>query len=213
MRPLPQIRKAFRKCFDAFAIASVIFGVALILGCARSYFVGDRFSLLRIGLIPTGDDADSYETDTWEFVSSHGNVCFSRSIEEGVIGDMNADLQGPSALEPIPSSTSIHWEKTTPEALGFYPRGFGTVGSSSHWAGFIVGWQDEPSALHSDIVSYVILPYWFVILFLGTVAFAGALWNRRVRRRLSSGLCARCGYDLRATPHRCPECGLIPATA
>lgn len=49
-------------------------------------------------------------------------------------------------------------------------------------------------------------PFWSVcLLFL----VAPTLWTLSVLRRSGeqSGRCVRCGYDLRATPDRCPECG------
>ena len=50
-------------------------------------------------------------------------------------------------------------------------------------------------------------PHWYV---LSATAILPALWLvRTVRRarRTFKGACPSCGYDLRATPDRCPECG------
>jgi hypothetical protein len=51
-------------------------------------------------------------------------------------------------------------------------------------------------------------PFWFLLVIFGSPWFVRRVVRRRlVRQRV--GLCASCGYDLRATPDRCPECGTV----
>lgn len=49
------------------------------------------------------------------------------------------------------------------------------------------------------------------LLCLGLVPLADLRRAIRGRRRVSQQRCRSCGYDLRATPERCPECGAVPA--
>jgi hypothetical protein len=41
----------------------------------------------------------------------------------------------------------------------------------------------------------------------GVLLAGGAVRLLRMASRRANHLCVRCGYDLRATPDRCPECG------
>jgi hypothetical protein len=63
-------------------------------------------------------------------------------------------------------------------------------------------WRDQIS----HVISELAFPLWPLAL-----VSIGVSWHlhRRVqiRRRTAVGLCTNCGYDLRATPDKCPECG------
>ena len=63
------------------------------------------------------------------------------------------------------------------------------------WRGFLVG------------MPFYLLPTLAAIWIVKTVR------ERRRRGRVARGLCASCGYDIRATPNRCPECAPIATPA
>jgi hypothetical protein len=52
-----------------------------------------------------------------------------------------------------------------------------------------------------------VIPVWCPLLLLAACPTAWLVTWRRRRRRMGRGHCPDCGYDLRASPERCPECG------
>ena len=60
---------------------------------------------------------------------------------------------------------------------------------------------------------FVTVPHWLIAALLGGSGWALGAAPRRVRRRRRRGQCVACGYDLRGTPQRCPECGAAPESA
>ena len=55
----------------------------------------------------------------------------------------------------------------------------------------------------------IVLPLWLPLLLTSILPTIAMLRWRRAHRRLAAGRCRHCGYDLRASPDRCPECGAV----
>jgi hypothetical protein len=76
--------------------------------------------------------------------------------------------------------------------------------------GWVIPWRGDNYYLNKTFNVWVAAPWWFVTLATAVLpARATHQWRRG--RRAKRGGCANCGYDLRATPERCPECGAAVA--
>ena len=69
------------------------------------------------------------------------------------------------------------------------------------------GFAADAQRFSSGILYGAIAPCWFLALLTAAPPGMWLLRRRKARRRAPEGHCRSCGYDLRATPDQCPECG------
>ena len=91
-----------------------------------------------------------------------------------------------------------HWTFRSGDRIG----GHSWLPSAEHVRWFHAGGVDAEDAWK--------VPFWIVVLATALLPAGSLVWRRRRRGRAHAGICAACGYDLRATPDRCPECGAMP---
>ena len=133
----------------------------------------------------------SYLPDDFHVRSDHSRVCLIFCANQHSRDFGTRDGQGIWTTDAILQEART-WQSSDRK---IHLRGFGFefIAHDMQW-GFLI----------------LVLPYWAIFLPLAAATFY-YLRNRRRWDRQRQGLCTKCGYDLRATPDRCPECGTIPA--
>ena len=136
---------------------------------------------------------------TWTADSGDGHLDARRTARPPIVAD-----QGRWAFVAPDGPRGVRWpgvtvQRTVVMRWRFEP---GEVARGVPW---------PPSRMVFDsTVWHVRVEYWLPAVALG---LPPAAWVDRWRRRrraaaaAAAGRCGACGYDLRATPGRCPECG------
>ncbi len=97
-------------------------------------------------------------------------------------------------------SRGENWKKPAPL------QGWHRVGTE---LGRYTRWLPSRTVLWGRVHRYI--PFWIPTTFFAITTSSVYLLpfhrNRRRRKRKKLGLCLRCGYVLRASKERCPECG------
>jgi len=195
-------------------VLTALLGILLVLGLAMAaMWVRSRH---------TGDEIFASRTRgvLWQFSSGYGGCSIQRF---GGWPDPPAFGYRTTRVVGTDTGVSPMWWATPTRRVNLrvisFEHGLERVtirkgGSLADWGhGPPVGsagdepWDWSPPARYWQIE----MPYWSPIVLLSLLP----LWNLlRLRRRAwlkRRGRCVGCGYDLRATTHRCPECGLPTA--
>src|SRR4051794_16906311 len=192
-----------RKLFTFAAGVSALLCVGVCVLWVRSYRVNDVD-----GWYINHWDGLAGKTRAWGICSDSGGLAFfalNRSFSPGPDPARAIEFKGhnPELSEP-------GFSQTRPCGYPYMRdhRGWGRFGFGLFWGDRPTSYGEYDRTVRND--HFIVLPDWFVAsmcAMLPVWQVASSVRSRRVAAARRAGLCVACGYDLRATPDRCPECG------
>jgi hypothetical protein len=195
-RRMGRPRRLPRLLLNAATAASLVLAVASAVLWVLSYASPARLMRSRVSVEPDQVNWQSVSLGWW---NGRINV-FAHTWR------WTEDFISRGMAETASHRPGRKWELKQGPSLGDQPH------LTTPWGPFrrdFTDWQYTGNAGADRMVS---APCWLLVLVAGAWPAARALPRIRRRRRRRLGLCPACGYNLRATPDRCPECG-VPAHA
>jgi len=187
------------RLFRIAVVCSSALCLVVLFLWVRSYWRMDKFVWLG-----SGD-----KNTVWNNVCA---ACGEVQVERRcLVNDIFRDWgikTGFSSTQLTTKTTLIGWVDE-PRSDGTFVRPNGLI-----WSFRFAGFDGFAERGTNGADWMAVVPLWFPAAL--TAILPGCLLYRlrRARRRAAKGLCQRCGYDLRSSPERCPECGSpVPAPA
>jgi hypothetical protein len=190
-----------RRLFTFFSVASLLLCTAVCVLWVRSFWSYDRLSYYQCRM--EGDD------QAVGFAAAIGS-------DRGMlwIGEYRVrHLQLPPDAAAFKKSylSGPRW-RVRSAPVGHYSQST-LLPATGPTLFALAGHELRESRVSGSFVSHGLeagIPTWSPAALLSLAPLAQV--SRRLLRRgcRSRGLCPSCGYDLRATPGRCPECGAVP---
>lgn len=188
-----QSRPMIRRLFAAVSVIFLMMCIGALVLWVRSYSIYDSWFYFR----PTGGFC--------ELSSGYERICLEWGKSPIPLGGMT------HSEDQIVAGMAPPWGKTN--AMGFRLEvnqkrtAYGVAKVDGQTSA--VAYPGTP--LGASWSSLMVIPYWGLCLPLAAMAWSTL---RLSRRSAAAGRCLTCGYDLRASKNRCPECGTpIPVEA
>ena len=142
----------------------------------------------------------------WRQTLAPVSDCYTVDTHRGCLTILRGTIHTLEHAEPL--------QHLTIQQLWIADQDFSKWSWRERWfPGFATANVGELIGARSSMFAAVCIPFWFIFLLTAMLPLRWGVriragWRRKKRRRL--GQCEQCGYDLRGTPDRCPECGASP---
>ncbi len=177
-------------------VGLVLLSAAIAAGWVRSYLVADLAQYFRTTTV----NATTDEQESYQFSSGNGGLSLAWGTTEFAFSTAQEEAENRrQSGYTYDGRFRLNWTNGDK----WYGGSGYTPASMPHFLGFSF-YAVSAKPCNGFAMT---MPWALPLLLVGAYPGWRGLKAWRGRRRFAEGHCVKCGYDLRASSERCPECG------